>query len=195
MDKISYALGLGIGQQIKSMNIENFSIEDFTKSISDVIEGKETAFSSREAQMMLQEYFTRKQKEEAQAHIAEGKAYLDANAKRQGVVVTKSGLQYEVLQEGKGSKPNKRKRVKMNFELRLTNGKVVESHWGKDVMELPVANVIPGLQNALTLMPEGSTWEIYIPWQLGYGAEGSKNIPPYSALIFKVKLLEVVKLK
>ena len=94
MDKISYALGLGIGQQIKSMNIENFSIEDFTKSISDVIEGKETAFSSREAQMMLQEYFTRKQKEEAQAHIAEGKAYLDANAKRQGVVVTKSGLQY-----------------------------------------------------------------------------------------------------
>ena len=71
MDKISYALGLGIGQQIKNMNIENFSIEDFAKSISDVMEGKETAFSAREAQMMLQEYFTKKQKEEAQAHIAE----------------------------------------------------------------------------------------------------------------------------
>ena len=99
-----------------------------------------------------------------------------------------------MLEEGKGAKPNKRKRVKMNFELRLTNGKVVESHWGKDVVELPLSNVIPGLQNAMTLMPEGSTWEIYVPWQLGYGEEGSKNIPPHSALIFKVKLIEIIKL-
>jgi FKBP-type peptidyl-prolyl cis-trans isomerase FklB len=120
--------------------------------------------------------------------------WMEENKQKEGVVEA-DGIQYKVLQEGTGDKPNKRKRVKMNFEVRLTNGKLVESHWGKDVMELPVANVIPGLQNALTLMPEGSTWEIYIPWQLGYGAEGSKNIPPYSALIFKVKLIEVVKLK
>ena len=120
--------------------------------------------------------------------------WMEENKLKDGVV-EENGIQYKVLQEGTGDKPNKRKRVKMNFEVRLTNGKLVESHWGKDVMELPVANVIPGLQNALTLMPEGSTWEIYIPWQLGYGAEGSKNIPPYSALIFKVKLIEVVKLK
>ncbi len=120
--------------------------------------------------------------------------WMEENKQKDGVV-EENGIQYKVLQEGTGDKPNKRKRVKMNFEVRLTNGKLVESHWGKDVMELPVANVIPGLQNALTLMPEGSTWEIYIPWQLGYGTEGSKNIPPYSALIFKVKLIEVVKLK
>ena len=120
--------------------------------------------------------------------------WMEENKTKEGVVEA-NGIQYKVLTEGTGEKPNKRKRVKMNFEVRLTNGKLVESHWGKDVMELPVANVIPGLQNALTLMPEGSTWEIYIPWQLGYGTEGSKNIPPYSALIFKVKLIEVVKLK
>ena len=84
MDKISYALGLGIGQQIKSMNIENFSIEDFAKSISDVMEDKETAFTSREAQVMLQEFFQKKQKEEAEKFIAEGKAYLDENAKKDG---------------------------------------------------------------------------------------------------------------
>ena len=107
--------------------------------------------------------------------------WMEENKQKEGVVEA-------------GAKPNKRKRVKMNFELRLTNGKVVESHWGKDVVELPLSNVIPGLQNAMTLMPEGSTWEIYVPWQLGYGEEGSKNIPPHSALIFKVKLIEIIKL-
>ena len=120
--------------------------------------------------------------------------WMEENKTKEGVVEA-NGIQYKVLEEGKGDKPNKRKRVKMNFDLKLTNGKVVESHWGKDVMELAITNVLPGLQNALTMMPEGSTWEIYVPWQLGYGAEGSKGIPPYSALIFKVKLIEVVKLK
>ena len=129
VDKISYALGLGIGQQIKSMNIENFSIEDFAKSITDVIEGKETAFSAREAQMMLQEYFTKKQKEEAQAHIAEGKAYLDANAKKPGVTVTKSGLQYEVLQEGTGKSPKATDTVRCHYEGRLLDGTVFDSSY------------------------------------------------------------------
>ena len=85
--------------------------------------------------------------------------------------------------------------MKTNVDLRLANGKLVESHQGKDIAEVGVTNVIPGLQNALTMMPEGSLWEIYVPWQLAYGEEGSKGIPPHSALIFKVKLLEVVKLK
>lgn len=116
------------------------------------------------------------------------------NKQKEGVVES-DGIQYKVLKEGNGDKPNRRKRVKMNFELRLTDGKLVESHMGKDVVELPVANVIPGLQNALVQMPEGSTWEIYVPWQLAYGEEGSKGIPPHSALVFKVKLIEVVKLK
>ena len=119
--------------------------------------------------------------------------WMEENKSKEGVVEA-NGIQYKVITEGTGVKPNKRKRVKMNFDLRLTNGKVVESHWGKDVMELAITNVLPGLQNALTMMPEGSTWEIYVPWQLGYGAEGSKGIPPYSALIFKVKLIEVVQM-
>ena len=120
--------------------------------------------------------------------------WMQANKEKEGVVES-NGIQYKILKEGTGAKPNKRKRVKINFEVRLTNGKLVESHMGKDVMELFVGNVIPGLQNALTQMPEGSLWEIYIPWNLAYGEEGSKNIPPHSALIFKVKMIEVVKLK
>ena len=85
MNKISYALGLGIGHQLKSMNIEDFSVEDFAKSIGDVMSGKETAMTSQEAQMMLNEYFQKKEKEQAQTAIAEGKVYLEENAKRDGV--------------------------------------------------------------------------------------------------------------
>ncbi len=194
MDKISYALGLGIGQQIKSMNIENFSIEDFTKSISDVIEGKETAFSSREAQMMLQEYFTRKQKEEAQAHIAEGKAYLDANAKRQGVVVTKSGLQYEVLQEGKGKSPKATDTVRCHYEGRLLDGTVFDSSYKRgEPADFGLNQVIPGWTEGVQLMKEGAKFRFTIPYLLAYGEQGAgASIPPFSTLIFDVELIKVL---
>jgi len=194
MDKISYALGLGIGQQIKSMNIENFSIEDFTKSISDVIEGKETAFSSREAQMMLQEYFTRKQKEEAQAHIAEGKAYLDANAKRQGVVVTKSGLQYEVMQEGKGKSPKATDTVRCHYEGRLLDGTVFDSSYKRgEPADFGLNQVIPGWTEGVQLMKEGAKFRFTIPYLLAYGEQGAgASIPPFSTLIFDVELIKVL---
>ena len=194
MDKISYALGLGIGQQIKSMNIENFSIEDFTKSISDVIEGKETAFSSREAQMMLQEYFTRKQKEEAQAHIAEGKAYLDANAKRQGVVVTKSGLQYEVLQEGTGKSPKATDTVRCHYEGRLLDGTVFDSSYKRgEPADFGLNQVIPGWTEGVQLMKEGAKFRFTIPYLLAYGEQGAgASIPPFSTLIFDVELIKVL---
>ena len=117
--------------------------------------------------------------------------WMMENKKKEGVIESE-GIQYRIIKEGTGRIPNKRMRVKMNFELRLTNGKVVESHKGKDVMELPISRLIPGLQNALKQMPEGSIWEVYVPWDLGYGAEGSKNIPPHSALIFNVHLIEIV---
>lgn len=194
MDKISYALGLGIGQQIKSMNIENFSIEDFTKSISDVIEGKDTAFSSREAQMMLQEYFTRKQKEEAQAHIAEGKAYLDANAKRQGVVVTKSGLQYEVLQEGTGKSPKATDTVRCHYEGRLLDGTVFDSSYKRgEPADFGLNQVIPGWTEGVQLMKEGAKFRFTIPYLLAYGEQGAgASIPPFSTLIFDVELIKVL---
>ena len=194
MDKISYALGLGIGQQIKSMNIENFSIEDFTKSISDVIEGKETAFSSREAQMMLQEYFTKKQKEEAQAHIAEGKAYLDANAKKPGVTVTKSGLQYEVLQEGTGKSPKATDTVRCHYEGRLLDGTVFDSSYKRgEPADFGLNQVITGWTEGVQLMKEGAKFRFTIPYLLAYGEQGAgASIPPFSTLIFDVELIKVL---
>ena len=194
MNKISYALGLGIGQQLKSMNIEDFSIEDFTKSISEVMAGKETAISSREAQVMLNEYFQKKEKEQAQTAIAEGKVYLEQNAKRDGVTQTKSGLQYEVLTEGTGKSPKATDTVRCHYEGRLLDGTVVDSRYKRGEPEdFGLNQVIPGWTEGVQLMKEGAKFRFHIPYLLAYGERGAgAQIPPYSTLVFDVELIKVL---
>ena len=194
MNKISYALGLGIGQQLKSMNIEDFSIEDFTKSISDVMSGKETAISSREAQVMLNEYFQNKEKEQAQNAIAEGKVYLEQNAKRNGVTQTKSGLQYEVLAEGTGKSPKATDTVRCHYEGRLLDGTVFDSSYKRgEPADFGLNQVIPGWTEGVQLMKEGAKFRFHIPYLLAYGERGAgAQIPPYSTLIFDVELIKVL---
>ena len=194
MNKISYALGLGIGQQLKSMNIEDFSIEDFTKSISDVMNGKETAISSREAQVMLNEYFQKKEKEQAQTAIAEGKVYLEQNAKRDGVTQTKSGLQYEVLTEGTGKSPKATDTVRCHYEGRLLDGTVFDSSYKRgEPADFGLNQVIPGWTEGVQLMKEGAKFRFHIPYLLAYGERGAgAQIPPYSTLVFDVELIKVL---
>lgn len=194
MNKISYALGLGIGQQLKSMNIEDFSIEDFTKSISEVMAGKETAISSREAQVMLNEYFQKKEKEQAQTAIAEGKVYLEENAKRDGVTQTKSGLQYEVLTEGTGKSPKATDTVRCHYEGRLLDGTVFDSSYKRgEPADFGLNQVIPGWTEGVQLMKEGAKFRFHIPYLLAYGERGAgAQIPPYSTLVFDVELIKVL---
>ena len=194
MNKISYALGLGIGHQLKSMNIEDFSIEDFTKSISDVMSGKETAMTSQEAQMMLNEYFQKKEKEQAQTAIAEGKVYLEENAKRDGVTQTKSGLQYEVLTEGTGKSPKATDTVRCHYEGRLLDGTVFDSSYKRgEPADFGLNQVIPGWTEGVQLMKEGAKFRFHIPYLLAYGERGAgAQIPPYSTLIFDVELIKVL---
>lgn len=194
MNKISYALGLGIGQQLKSMNIEDFSIEDFSKSISDVMSGKETAISSRDAQAMLNEYFQKKEKEQAQAAIAEGKVYLEQNAKREGVTQTKSGLQYEVLTEGTGKSPKATDTVRCHYEGRLLDGTVFDSSYKRgEPADFGLNQVIPGWTEGVQLMKEGAKFRFHIPYLLAYGERGAgAQIPPYSTLVFDVELIKVL---
>ena len=194
MNKISYALGLGIGQQLKSMNIEDFSIEDFTKSISEVMAGKETVISSREAQVMLNEYFQKKEKEQAQTAIAEGKVYLEENAKRDGVTQTKSGLQYEVLTEGTGKSPKATDTVRCHYEGRLLDGTVFDSSYKRgEPADFGLNQVIPGWTEGVQLMKEGAKFRFHIPYLLAYGERGAgAQIPPYSTLIFDVELIKVL---
>ena len=194
MNKISYALGLGIAQQRKSMGIEDFSVEDFSQSVSDILSGKTPAMTSREAQELLSEYFQKKQKEQAQKAIAEGRDFLEANAKREGVVQTKSGLQYEVLSEGKGERsPKATDTVLCHYEGRLVSGKVFDSSYERNQpAEFGLNQVIPGWTEGLQLMSEGAKYRFYIPYLLGYGEQGAgPSIPPYSTLIFDVELIKV----
>lgn len=194
MNKISYALGLGIAHQLKSMGIEDFSVKDFSQSVSDVLADKTPAMTNREAQELLNDYFQKKQKEEAEKAIAEGKVFLEANGKREGVTTTKSGLQYEVLTPGKGERsPKATDTVVCHYEGRLVSGKVFDSSYERNQpAEFGLNQVIPGWTEGLQLMSEGAKFRFYIPYLLGYGEQGAgPSIPPYSTLVFDVELISV----
>jgi FKBP-type peptidyl-prolyl cis-trans isomerase FklB len=194
MEKISYALGLGIGQQLKSMNIENFDIKEFSRSIEDVMAGRDTDMTAREAQVMLSEYFQKKEKEQAEENIAKGKAYLEENGKREGVITTKSGLQYEVLTEGTGKSPKATDKVRCHYEGRLTDGSVFDSSYQRgEPADFGLNQVIAGWTEGVQLMNEGAKYRFHIPYLLGYGERGAgASIPPYATLVFDVELIKVL---
>lgn len=194
MEKISYALGLGIGQQLKSMNIENFDIKEFSRSIEDVMAGRDTDMTAREAQVMLSEYFQKKEKQQAEENIAKGKAYLDENGKREGVITTKSGLQYEVLTEGTGKSPKATDKVRCHYEGRLTDGSVFDSSYQRgEPADFGLNQVIAGWTEGVQLMKEGAKYRFHIPYLLGYGERGAgASIPPYATLVFDVELIKVL---
>ena len=194
MEKISYALGLGIGQQLKSMNIENFDIKEFSRSIEDVMAGRDTDMTAREAQVMLSEYFQKKEKQQAEENIAKGKAYLEENGKREGVITTKSGLQYEVLTEGTGKSPKATDKVRCRYEGRLTDGSVFDSSYQRgEPADFGLNQVIAGWTEGVQLMKEGAKYRFHIPYLLGYGERGAgASIPPYATLVFDVELIKVL---
>ena len=194
MEKISYALGLGIGQQLKSMNIENFDIKEFSRSIEDVMAGRDTDMTAREAQVMLSEYFQKKEKEQAEENIAKGKAYLEENGKREGVITTKSGLQYEVLTEGTGKSPKATDKVRCHYEGRLTDGSVFDSSYQRgEPADFGLNQVIAGWTEGVQLMKEGAKYRFHIPYLLGYGERGAgASIPPSATLVFDVELIKVL---
>ncbi len=194
MHKISYALGLGIGQQLKSMNIDGFSISDFAASVSDVMTGNKTQMSAREAQQMLNSYFSDKQKKDSKETIAQGAEFLKENAKRSGVVTTNSGLQYEVLSEGTGRSPKATDTVRCHYEGRLISGEVFDSSYKRgEPADFGLNQVIIGWTEGVQLMREGAKYRFFIPYLLGYGEQGAgSQIPPYATLIFDVELIKVL---
>ncbi|MBP5771881.1 MAG: FKBP-type peptidyl-prolyl cis-trans isomerase [Bacteroidaceae bacterium] len=194
MNKISYALGLGIGQQLKSMGIEDFNVQDFTQSICDVLTDGKLAMSHREAQALLNEYFDKQARQQAQVAIAEGKVFLEENAKREGVITTKSGLQYIVLTEGTGRNPKATDKVRCHYEGTLINGTVFDSSYKRgEPADFPLNGVIPGWTEGVQLMKEGAKYRFFIPYLLGYGERGAgSSIPPYSTLIFDVELIKIL---
>ncbi len=200
MDKLSYALGLGIGRQLAQMGAKDMSIDDFAQAIRDVIEGNDLKITNREAQEIVNDYF-QKQEEQMRAEMAEkgkaakeaGEKYLAENAKKDGVVTLPSGLQYMVLKEGNGRKPKATDTVVCHYEGMLTDGTLFDSSIQRgEPATFGLQQVIAGWTEGLQLMQEGAKYRFFIPYLLGYGENGAgQSIPPYSALIFDVELIKV----
>ena len=200
MDKVSYALGLGIGRQLAQMGAEDLNIDDFAQAIKDIIAGNEPKVSDAEAQTIVQDFF-KKQEEKQRAAAAErfksnkeaGEKYLADNAQKDGVVTLPSGLQYKVLNEGNGKKPKATDTVKCHYEGMLIDGTLFDSSIQRgEPAEFPLNGVIAGWTEGLQLMQEGAKYRFFIPYTLGYGEHGAgQSIPPFSALVFDVELIEV----
>ena len=209
--KMAYYAGIQIGNDLNSRIIPNMEKTFFpTDSAGEptghlnranllaalfkmVQNDSTTAIKAADAQGIV-EAFQKKQKEAQYKDNREaGEKFLAENKTKEGVITTESGLQYKVVTAGTGALPVDGDKVKVLYEGRLVDGKVFDSNWDKEPITFGVNQVISGWTEALKLMPVGSEWEIYVPQELGYGEREGGPIPPYSALIFKVKLLGIEK--
>lgn len=193
----SYGIGRQMGNQLVASSFEGLEIEAVQLGLAD-------AFANKESQVdmeVLREAFneiTRRlqvaQEAAAEAAIAEGKAFLEENAKREGVFVTESGLQYEIVNQGEGATPTAADKVRTHYHGTFLNGEVFDSSVVREEpVEFPVSGVIAGWTEALQMMPAGSKWKLYVPQDLAYGEKGAgEAIPPYSTLVFEVELLDVL---
>ena len=198
MDKTSYAVGLSFGQHLAQSKIKGLDYQSFAKGVEAMCEGKQPEIDLKEAQELLNKFFA-KLEEEAKAQFAQvreaGEKFLAENGKRANVVTLPSGLQYEIITEAIGQKPVATDKVKVHYHGTLIDGTVFDSSVRRgEPATFGVTQVIQGWVEALQLMPVGSKWKLYIPYNLAYGEQGAgQMIAPYSALIFEVELLEIVK--
>ena len=195
-DSLSYSFGVNVGSSMKQEGIDTIiNLDIFTQGFNAVITNNNPALTSEQAMAVLQTYFKKLQSKEFEKGKAEGEKYLAENAKKEGVITLPSGLQYKVITMGKGPKPKLENTVKTNYTGKLLSGKVFDSTEGKAPVTFPLNKVIPGWQEGIQLMPVGSKFEFYIPWNLGYGEQGMQQggIPPYSTLIFEVELIGIEK--
>lgn len=194
MDKISYALGMVIGQNLKGMGIRTLDSAGFARGAADVLAGNATEITPDEAGRMVQQFLQQQEAEQAKTLKAGGEKFLAENGTRPGVTTTASGLQYEVLTQAVGRKPTAADSVKCHYEGRLTDGTVFDSSYKRgEPATFPLGGVIKGWTEGLQLMAEGAKFRFFIPYDLAYGERGAGgSIPPYAALIFDVELIKVV---
>ena len=199
MDKLSYALGLGIGRQLAQMGAGNLNIDDFATAIKDVIAGNELKVSNQDAQTIVQDFFAEQEAKQKAENSEKGKTakdagekYLAENAKKDGVITLPSGLQYIVIKEGNGKKPKATDNVKCHYEGMLVDGTMFDSSVQRgEPATFPLNQVIAGWTEGLQLMQEGAKYRFFIPYQLAYGEREAGIITPFSTLIFEVELLKV----
>ena len=193
MDKVSYALGLSLGNNLAQNGVTSLDYSKLAQGIKDVMEKNKPEISYQEAQEVIGKFFQELQSKMVEKNIEAGKAFLAENAKRPEVVTLPSGLQYEILTEGTDEKPKATDTVEVHYHGTLTDGSIFDSSVNRgEPATFGVTQVIPGWVEALQLMPVGSKWRLFIPSNLAYGERGAgQAIAPHSTLVFDVELLNI----
>lgn len=191
---VSYCIGLNIAENLKSQNFGNLNVDSFLEGVKTLLNNEQPKYSIEEANAILQNFFEKKSQEEFAEFKTQGEEFLKENANKDGVNVTASGLQYEVISLGTGEKPASTSMVSVHYHGTLIDGTVFDSSYERGTpAQFPLNQVISGWTEGLQLMNEGSKFRFYIPQELAYGANPHPQGPikPYMALIFDVELLAI----
>ncbi len=193
MEKVSYSLGVNVAKSVKNQGLESIDSEAIAQAFTDVFEGNDLKISEQESNVILQEYFGKLAQKAQSANVEAGQKFLAENAKREGVVTTATGLQYEVLAEGSGDSPKETDQVTVHYHGTLIDGTVFDSSVERgQPATFPVNGVIPGWVEALQLMKPGAKYKLFIPSNLAYGERGAGgSIGPNATLIFEVELISI----
>lgn len=194
IEAVSYCVGMSLGGSLLQQSLQDLSPEVIAEAIKDAFEGKEMKYTPDEANAIIQKYLAGISEQKFGKNKEEGEAFLSANAKKDGVTVTDSGLQYEVIEAGEGDKPGPSSQVTVHYHGTLINGTVFDSSVERgEPATFGVNQVIKGWTEALQLMPKGSKYRLYIPEDLAYGASPHPGGPiePHMALIFDVELIDM----
>ena len=192
LEKVSYSIGINVATSIKSEGLDSINSFYISKGFQDVFENKDLALNIEESNKIIGEYFNKKQDAKNQRLAIDSKIFLEQNKQKDGVMTTKSGLQYLILSEGKGNNPTLNDNVTVHYHGTLIDGTIFDSSVDrKQPATFPLNGVIQGWQEALQMMSVGSKWKIFIPSELAYGESGAGAIGPNSTLIFEVELLSI----
>ena len=194
--RVSYGIGRQLGDQLRENPVPGMTLDAILAGLSDAYAGAESRVPGEALSASFQVIRERMQAEaqaKAEAAAAVGREYLVENAKREGITVLPSGLQYEVLVSGDGAKPSREDTVRTHYHGTLVDGTVCDSSYERgQPAEFPVGGVIAGWVEALQLMNAGSKWRLHVPSELAYGGQAVGSIPPHSVLVFDVELLEIL---
>ncbi len=193
MEKVSYSLGVNVAKSVQAQGLESIDAPAIAKAFKDVFEGNDLDISEEEANLVLQDYFTKLNNKAQEANIGTGMKFLEENGKKEGVVTTASGLQYTVITKGDGIQPKETDNVTVHYHGTLLDGTVFDSSVERgQPASFPVNGVIPGWVEALKLMNVGSKYKLFIPSNLAYGERGAGGaIGPNATLIFEVELISI----
>jgi FKBP-type peptidyl-prolyl cis-trans isomerase FklB len=193
MEKVSYSLGVNVAKSVQAQGLESIDAPAIAKAFKDVFEGNDLDISEEEANLVLQDYFTKLNNKAQEANIGTGMKFLEENAKKEGVVTTATGLQYTIIAKGDGVQPKETDNVTVHYHGTLLDGTVFDSSVERgQPASFPVNGVIPGWVEALQLMNVGSKYKLFIPSNLAYGERGAGGaIGPNTTLIFEVELISI----